>query len=278
MHIAINEHTQGYYDQCVKELRAFIQGIGKTDVVLGLSGGIDSSVTACMCVDAFGPEHVHGVMMPGPYSSDHSVADAEALAENLGIEAHLVPIKDMYDAAFATLHPHIPELGGLATENMQARCRMVMLMTFSNAHDWILINTDNKSEAMTGYSTLYGDTCGAFAPMGGLYKVDVYRIAELINQHTLETTGSVLIPERVITKAPSAELAPDQTDEAVFGSYEDLDRMLFQLVERGVNADELIAQGEDATAVQDVVRLMKASAFKRQLLAPYPHIAYEELE
>ena len=274
MHIAINEHTQAYYDQCVEELRAFVHSIGKTDVVLGLSGGIDSSVTACMCVAAFGANHVHGVMMPGPYSSEHSVADAQALAENLGIEAHLVPIKGMYDAAFATLNSHIPGLGGLATENMQARCRMVILMAFSNAQDWILINTDNKSEAMTGYSTLYGDTAGAFAPMGGLYKMDVYRIAELINQRALETTGSVVIPENVLTKAPSAELAPDQTDEAVFGSYEDLDRILFWLVERGMSAEELIAQGEDTATVQNIVRLMKASAFKRQLLAPYPRIVY----
>ena len=274
MHIAINEHTQDYYEQCVKELRAFVRGIGKTDVVLGLSGGIDSSVTACMCVEAFGAQHVHGVMMPGPYSSEHSVADAQALAENLGIETHLVPIKDMYDAAFETLSPCIPQLGGLAAENMQARCRMVVLMAFSNAQDWILINTDNKSEAMTGYSTLYGDTAGAYAPMGGLYKVDVYRVAEWINQRAQEMTGSVLIPDHVIVKAPSAELAPDQTDEAVFGSYEDLDRILMQLVERGVSADELIAQGEDAATVHNIVRLMKASAFKRKLLAPYPSIAY----
>ena len=278
MHVAINEHTQSYYVTCVEELRAFVHGIGKSDVVLGLSGGIDSSVVACMCVEAFGSDHVHGIMMPGPYSSTHSVTDAQLLAENLGIETFVVPIKDIYDTVFDTLSAHIPDLGGLTAENIQARARMVVLMAFSNAHDWLLINTDNKSEAMTGYSTLYGDTAGAFAPMGGLYKVDVYRIAEWINQRSERISGSLLIPDNVIRKAPSAELAPGQTDESVFGSYEDLDRILFYLVEQGQSPEDLIEQGEDAAFVHKVVRLMKASAFKRKVLAPYPHIVYEKRE
>ncbi|MEG0683159.1 MAG: NAD(+) synthase, partial [Raoultibacter sp.] len=156
------------YTLCVAALRDFVHAAGFSDVVLGLSGGMDSSLAALMCVDAFGVDHVHGALLPGPYSSESSVADALALAASLGMATHTISIEEPF-AAFADALAGAcgGELTGLAAENTQARCRMVCLMALSNTHGWLLINTSNKSEAMMGYSTLYGDTAGAFAPLGG---------------------------------------------------------------------------------------------------------------
>ncbi|WP_087193855.1 NAD(+) synthase [Gordonibacter sp. An230] len=170
------------YRACVEGLRSFMADAGFSDAVVGLSGGMDSSVVAVMCVDALGADHVHGVLLPGPYSSAHSVEDAEALARNLRIDVSTVSIVEPYEAFARTLAFACGgALAGLAAENTQARCRMVCLMALSNAHGWMLVNTGNKSEAYTGYSTLYGDTAGAFAPIGGLYKTDVYAVARWRN-------------------------------------------------------------------------------------------------
>ena len=157
------------YQACAEALRAYAEGAGFTDMVVGLSGGIDSSVIATLCADVFGPEHVHGVMLPGPYSTDHSLDDARELAENLGIETHVVSICEPFEAFEAVLRRSgCGKLAGTASENTQARCRTVVLMALSNANNWMLVNTGNRSESMMGYSTLYGDTAGAFAPIGGL--------------------------------------------------------------------------------------------------------------
>ena len=182
------------YEACADALRAYAEGAGFTDMVVGLSGGIDSSVIAVLCADVFGPDHVHGVMLPGPYSTEHSLDDARELADNLGIETHVVSICEPFEAFEAVLRRSgCGKLSGTASENTQARCRTVVLMALSNANGWMLVNTGNRSESMMGYSTLYGDTAGAFAPIGGLYKTDVYAIAvQKGNTELLDAINAVL--------------------------------------------------------------------------------------
>ena len=223
------------YRLCVNALKGFMDDAGFSDVVIGLSGGMDSSLVAVMCADALGADRVHGVLMPGPYSTDHSVDDALDLARNLGIRTRTVSIAEPYRAFEAALAEACGgKLSGLAAENTQARCRMVCLMALSNACGWMLVNTGNKSEAMMGYSTLYGDTAGAFAPIGGLYKTDVFAVARWRNRQA-EIAGEVPpIPEHVFVKPPSAELSPDQEDEKSMGiDYPTLDRLLKAHVDRG---------------------------------------------
>ena len=302
------------YRACVEALRSFMEGAGFSDAVVGLSGGMDSSLAAVMCVDALGVDHVHGVLLPGPYSSSHSVEDAEVLARNLGIDAHTVPIVEPFEAFARALAPACGgALAGLAAENTQARCRMVCLMALSNAHGWMLVNTGNKSEAYMGYSTLYGDTAGAFAPLGGLYKTDVYAVARWRNGEegllayavaASADTGAAMgegaasnavdtglmadaagaaaargtvppIPERVFTKPPSAELAPGQEDEKSLGiDYATLDALLFAHVERGLDAEALVGEGFDAALVERVLSRVAATAFKRALEPPAPDAAF----
>ena len=180
-------NPQQMYEACTAALGAFVRSAGFTDVVIGLSGGMDSTLVAVMAHDALGADHVHGVMLPGPYSSESSIDDAEALAANLGISNITVPICEPFEAFEAVLARACGgALIGLAAENTQARCRMVCLMALSNAHGWLMLNTGNKSEAAMGYSTLYGDTAGAFAPLGGVYKTDVFAMARWRNRRAVE--------------------------------------------------------------------------------------------
>ena len=281
--------VQQKYEACVEALREFVRGAGFSDVVIGLSGGIDSAVVAAMAVDAFGSEHVHGVLLPGPYSSDQSVADALDLAERLGIDAPIVSINDAF-AAFEEAPAPVcgGELAGLASENTQARCRMVVIMAMSNAHGWMMLNTGNKSEAMMGYSTLYGDTAGAFAPMGGLYKTDVFACARWRNEVALAEGLVAPIPENIIVKPPSAELAPDQEDERSLGiDYATLDAILIAAMECGVEAERKLASDKDAAAgrvaeelglpieqVERVLARVASYAFKRALEPPYPQVRF----
>ena len=262
------------YRACVDGLASFAHGIGMTDAVLGLSGGIDSSLVACMCVDAFGADHVHGYMLPGPYSSEHSLVDAQELALNLGIRAERISIGKPFEAFVDALGPHCIMSRGLAAENTQARCRMVVLRALSNAHGWMMVNTGNKSEAMMGYSTLYGDTAGAFAPIGGLYKTDVFAMSRWLNEKAQAEGAVAPIPEHVLLKPPSAELAPDQRDEDTLGSYAELDRLLIDYAERGKSREELVAAGYDAAEVERVTGRVDAYAFKRALEPPFAPIAY----
>lgn len=260
------------YQACAEALRAYAEGAGFTDMVVGLSGGIDSSVIATLCADVFGPEHVHGVMLPGPYSTDHSLDDARELAENLGIETHVVSICEAFEAFEAVLRRSgCGKLAGTASENTQARCRTVVLMALSNANNWMLVNTGNRSESMMGYSTLYGDTAGAFAPIGGLYKTDVYAIARWRNERA-ERDGQVPpIPEHVLVKPPSAELAPGQEDEKSMGiDYATLDRMLIAHYEHGVNENGLVEAGFNRADVERVLAKVESQAFKRALEPPFP--------
>ncbi len=267
---------QEMYEACVAALRKYADNAGFTDAVIGLSGGIDSAVVAVMAVDALGAERVHGVLLPGPYSSEHSVEDAQDLADNLGISAQTISILEPFEAFERVLaKPCGGELTGLAAENTQARCRMVCLMALSNAFGWMLVNTGNKSEAMMGYSTLYGDTAGAFAPMGGIYKTDVYRIGRWRNGKAARDGLVVPIPESTLVKPPSAELAPDQQDERSLGiAYADLDEILIAVLEHGRSVDEVVAQGFSEDAVRDVLATVERYAFKRALEPPYPSVSF----
>ena len=236
-------NPQQMYEACTDALGAFVRSAGFTDVVIGLSGGMDSTLVAVMAHDALGADHVHGVMLPGPYSSESSIDDAEALAANLSISNITVPICEPFEAFEAVLARACGgALIGLAAENTQARCRMVCLMALSNAHGWLMLNTGNKSEAAMGYSTLYGDTAGAFAPLGGVYKTDVFAMARWRNRRAVEEGACGPIPVNVFVKPPSAELAPDQEDEKSLGvDYATLDQILIAYVEEGRDAAAIVA-------------------------------------
>ncbi|MEG2006269.1 MAG: NAD(+) synthase [Raoultibacter sp.] len=265
------------YTLCVESLHDFVCAAGFFDVVIGLSGGMDSSLVAVMCVDAFGADHVHGVLLPGPYSSESSVTDALDLAAALGIATQTISITQPFDAfAHVLAKGCAGVLDGLAAENTQARCRMVCLMALSNTHGWMLVNTSNKSEAMMGYSTLYGDTAGAFAPLGGLYKTDVYALARWRNEVATQRNECVPIPENVFVKPPSAELAPGQEDEKSLGiDYPTLDAILIAAFERGETLETIASAGYDAAQVARVVAAAHSCAYKRALEPPYPsHIFY----
>lgn len=261
------------YERCVRATAEFAEQAGFHEAVVGLSGGIDSSVVAAIAAEAFDPDAVHGVLLPGPYSSAHSVTDAEALAANLGIETMTFSIDRVYDDFMAAL---IEEAFGAPPEstvgqNVQARCRMVYLMALSNGFGWMMLNTGNKSESAVGYSTLYGDMAGAFAPIGGLYKTEVYALARWINARALEAGETPPIPQHVLTKPPSAELDVDQYDEEALGiDYATLDRILVARLEQGMDAEAIAATGIPRKTVDDVLRLVKLYAFKRALEPPYP--------
>ena len=261
---------QRIHDSIVQQLAAFAQGAGFTDCVIGLSGGLDSSVVAPLCVEAFGADHVHGIMLPGPYSTDHSLADARELASALGIDAREISIVEPFEAFAQVLGPACGgALDGLAAENTQARCRMVCLMALSNKHGWMLANTGNRSEALMGYCTLYGDMAGAFAPIGGLYKNEVRALGRYLNQVFEQRGLPAPIPENVFVKPPSAELSPDQSDEESLGlDYDTLDGILAAHFDEGLDADQVAARGFDPALAQRVITTAEAYAFKRALLPP----------
>lgn len=266
--------AQSTYTACVDALRDFVQEAGFSDVVLGLSGGMDSALVACMAVDALGADRVHAAMLPGPYSSQASIDDAQELADNLGIEAQAISILRPFEGFEAALaRPCGGSLSGLAAENVQARCRMVCLMALSNAHGWMLLNTGNKSEGLMGYATLYGDMAGAFAPIGDVYKTDVYRLASWRNEKAERAGERPPIPRSVFTKPPSAELSADQTDEKSMGaSYEVIDAAL-RAFESGADVPAVAkACGRSEDFVREIERRVAASAFKRALAPQAPSV------
>lgn len=267
---------QQQYEACTEALGRFVADAGFSQVVIGLSGGMDSSLVAVMAVDALGAQNVHGVLLPGPYSSQSSIDDAEALAANLGIATRTISIEQPF-AAFQQVLAEAcgGALQGLAAENTQARCRMVCLMALSNAHGWLMLNTGNKSEACMGYSTLYGDTAGAFAPLGGLYKTDVFAVARWRNQQAESQGLPGPIPANVFVKPPSAELAPGQEDEKSLGvDYPTLDAILKAYVEEGRDGAAIVALGFDEALVRQVTARTDANAFKRALEPPYPEAPF----
>jgi len=246
-------------------LRDYVQKCGFSTVVLGLSGGIDSAVTASLAAAALGPERVTGVAMPTRYSSDHSLRDAESLARHLGIRYEVVPIDTVFQSYLDVLAPVFTGLAADVTEeNLQARVRGAILMAFSNKFGSLLLTTGNKSEIAVGYCTLYGDMAGGLAVISDVPKTFVYRLARYINAR-----GPVPeIPESSLTKAPSAELRPNQTDQDSLPPYDVLDRIVEAYVERHLDADAIAALGIDRATVVRVLTLIDRNEYKRRQAAP----------
>src|SRR5262249_38411586 len=245
--------------------RDYMRKCGFATAVLGLSGGIDSALTAAIAVEAVGGANVLGVMMPSPSSSRGSLDDARQLAGNLGIETMTLPIEGAmraYDAALADAFD--ARDCGVARENLQARIRGALLMALSNSRGAILLTTGNKSELSVGYCTLYGDMSGGLAVIADVPKTMVYRVARWRN----ETAGRPIIPESTMTKAPSAELRPNQTDQDTLPPYDILDDILQRHIERHQPADEIIASGFDASTVHRVLQMVHRAEFKRKQAAP----------
>ena len=261
------------YAALVTGTRDYVRKNKFRSVILALSGGIDSALTATIAADAVGPGKVHVVLMPSRYSSDHSVTDAEDLVRRQGLHAEMIPIASMVDAFSKELTPHgFPE-SGLPAENLQARVRGVVLMGLSNAGGHLVLTTGNKSELATGYSTLYGDSAGGFGPIKDVPKTMVWELSRWRNAEAARLGLTPPIPENSIAKPPSAELAPGQMDTDSLPSYEVLDAILDDYVEKDMGTAQLIAAGHDPELVERVVRMVDAAEYKRRQYPPGPKIS-----
>jgi NAD+ synthase (glutamine-hydrolysing) len=253
------------YEALVLGTRDYVTKNGFSDVLVGLSGGIDSSLVAMIAADALGPEHIVGILMPSRFSSSGSVSDAEALTANLGIRTMTVPIEEAHRAFLEMLaEPFESTESGLAEENLQARIRGTILMTLSNKFGWLVLTTGNKSELATGYSTLYGDMAGGFAVIKDVPKTLVYALARERN----ERAGRALIPDEVLDKPPSAELRPDQQDSDSLPDYAVLDPIVEDYVEADRSVRDIVAEGYDAETVRRVASLIDRNEYKRRQAAP----------
>ncbi|KKC39775.1 NAD synthetase [Devosia epidermidihirudinis] len=262
---------------CVLGLRDYVYKNGFKQVVLGLSGGIDSAVVAAMAVDAFGADNVHCIMLPYRYTSDASLKDAKDCAERLGVRYDIVSIGDPVDHALTELGPIFAGRPlDLAEENIQSRMRGVVLMAVSNKLGSMLLTTGNKSEMGVGYATIYGDMNGGYNPLKDMFKMEVYRLADWRNSHRpgdcLGPTGAV-IPQAIIDKAPSAELRPNQTDQDSLPPYPVLDAILTGLVEDELSIAEIVAKGHDQALVERIERLVNIAEYKRRQSAPGPKLS-----
>ncbi len=252
----------------VTGIRDFFSKGGMKKAIIGLSGGIDSAVVTALAAEALGPENTMALLMPSVYSSKHSVSDSVTMAENLGVPYHIVSIEEARQAVEKTLQPFFTGLApGVTEENIQSRLRAVFLMAFANKFGYVLLNTSNKSEAATGYGTLYGDMAGGLSVIGDVYKTDVYRLAAEINTH-----GGI-IPPAIISKPPSAELKPDQLDTDSLPPYSILDPVLFRYIDLEWPAERIIADGYDPELVEKVLKLVRTSEFKRKQTPPILRIS-----
>jgi NAD+ synthase (glutamine-hydrolysing) len=251
------------WNAIVVGLRDYVSKNGFKSVLVGLSGGIDSALVTALAIDALGSDRVHAVAMPSKYSSEHSIADAKDMAERTSIGFRVVEIQSMVDAFRKEV-----ELTGLAEENLQARVRGTTLMGISNQEGHLVLATGNKSELACGYSTLYGDAVGGYAPIKDIYKVDVWALSNWRNQAAIAAGQTPPIPENSITKAPSAELRPDQKDSDSLPEYEILDKVLIAYVDEDMGHDELIAAGFDKDLVKRVIAMVDKAEYKRRQYPP----------
>lgn len=251
------------HDALILGIKDYFGKMGFSKATLGASGGIDSSVVQALAVEALGKENVHVLLMPSPYSTSHSVSDAEELCRKLGNRYDIVPIAGVYESFLSALKPLFGDLPfSVAEENIQARTRGNLLMALANKFGYILLNTSNKSELATGYGTLYGDMAGGLSVLGDLYKTQVYALARYLNKK------QEIIPENIISKAPSAELRPNQKDSDSLPDYSILDRVLYQYIELRQGPREIISQGYDQALVARILKLVNTNEYKRNQFCP----------
>ncbi|MCO5239785.1 MAG: NAD+ synthase [Chitinophagaceae bacterium] len=244
-------------------IRDYFSKMAFSKAILGSSGGIDSAVALALACEALGPENVRAVLMPSPFSTGHSVQDAEQLSQTLGNPYDIIPIETVYNSFLTTLKPLFKDLPfSVAEENIQSRSRGNLLMAIANKFGYILLNTSNKSELATGYGTLYGDMAGGLSVLGDIYKMQVYALAKYINR------DKEIIPMHIITKPPSAELRPNQKDSDSLPDYSLLDKVLYQYIEKRQGPKEIIAMGIDATLVNRILRLVNMNEYKRNQFCP----------
>ncbi|MEQ8937391.1 MAG: NAD+ synthase, partial [Gammaproteobacteria bacterium] len=254
---------ENVYQALVMGIRDYVSKNNFKGVVIGLSGGIDSALTTAIAVDALGADNVEVLIMPSRFTADMSNDDAIEQANLLGIKHEVISIEPIFEAMLKSLQPRFAGLAAdITEENIQARCRGILLMAVSNKSGTLLLTTGNKSEMAVGYSTLYGDMCGGFAPLKDVWKTLAYRLANWRNQQ-----GRV-IPENVITRPPSAELREDQRDEDSLPPYEQLDPILERYIELDISPEKIVAEGFDREAVDKVVRLVDRNEYKRRQAAP----------
>ncbi len=253
----------GIHTALVHGIKDYFSKMSFTKAILGSSGGIDSAVTLALACEALGKENVRAVLMPSPYSTEHSVNDAVKLSENLGNPYDIIKIKDIYESFLSALKPVFKDLPfSIAEENIQSRTRGNLLMSIANKFGYILLNTSNKSELATGYGTLYGDMAGGIGVLGDCYKLQVYALAEYINRN------KEIIPENIIYKAPSAELRPDQKDADSLPEYKILDEILYQYIERRKGPQEIKDLGFDAALTDRILKLVNTNEYKRNQFCP----------
>jgi NAD+ synthase (glutamine-hydrolysing) len=256
------------FQALVLGVKDYFNKMGFTKAIIGSSGGIDSAVTLAIACEALGKENVHAVLMPSPYSTDHSVNDAVALSQNLDNKYDIIPIKEVYEEFLTTLNPLFKDLPfSLAEENIQSRSRGNILMAIANKFGYILLNTSNKSELATGYGTLYGDMAGGLGVLGDCYKLQVYELAKYINRH------QEIIPTNIITKAPSAELRPNQKDSDSLPDYAVLDQILYQYIERRANPNDIKALGFENALVDRTLKMVNNNEYKRNQFCPIIRIS-----
>ena len=244
-------------------IRDYFIKMGFSKAILGSSGGIDSAVVLALACEALDAENVHAVLMPSPFSTGHSVKDAEQLSKTLGNPFDIIPIENLYNSFITSLKPLFKDLPfSVAEENIQSRSRGNLLMAIANKFGYILLNTSNKSELATGYGTLYGDMAGGLSVLGDVYKTQVYALAKYINRH------KEIIPLHIISKAPSAELRPNQKDSDSLPDYDILDKVLYQYIEKRQGPKEIMAMGIDPALVNRVLKLVNINEYKRNQFCP----------
>lgn len=256
------------YEALILGIKDYFTKMGFKKAILGSSGGIDSAVVLALACEALGAENVKGLLMPSPYSTGHSVTDAEQLSINLKNDYNIIPIKDIYESFLTELKPLFADLPfSIAEENIQSRTRGNLLMAVANKFGYILLNTSNKSELATGYGTLYGDMAGGIGVLGDCYKLQIYELAKYINRN------EEIIPQNIITKPPSAELRPDQKDSDSLPDYSILDKLLYQYIELQKDPQEIKNQGFDAALVDRVLKMVNVNEYKRNQFCPIIRIS-----